>query len=75
LGWDYMKIYRDIYGNDIKDGDTIAMPHTMEEGYEDKIINGYYVTKVFYNKSNDRLETDMGRGFEFAYGVVRLNIR
>ena len=68
-----MKEVKDIYGNIIKEGDIIAMPHVKEPGYENKIINGYYITKVFYNKERDKLVDDNGMGFCFAFGLVKLN--
>jgi intein/homing endonuclease len=68
-----MEIKKDIYGNEIKVGDIIAFPHVKEGEYEDKILNGYYVTKVFYDKDRDRLVDDNGVGFRFAYGIVKLN--
>lgn len=68
-----MKIRKDIYGNEINEGDIIAFPHIKEDGYEDKILNGYYVTKVFYDKKEDRLVDDNGIGFRLAYGIVKLN--
>ena len=67
-----MKEVQDIYNNIIKEGNIIAMPHVIEEGYENKIINGYYITKVFYDKERDILVDDNGYGFRFAYGVVKL---
>ena len=67
-----MKEVKDIYNNIIKKGNIIAMPHVMEKGYENKIINGYYITKVFYNKERDILVDDNGYGFRFAYGLVKL---
>ena len=67
-----MKEVKDIYNNIIKEGNIIAMPHVMEKGYENKIINGYYITKVFYNKERDILVDDNGYGFRFAYGLVKL---
>jgi hypothetical protein len=36
-----MRTEKDIYGNIINEGDIIAMPHVIEEGYENKIVNGY----------------------------------
>jgi len=68
-----MKEVKDVYGNLIKEGDIISMPHVMENGYENKIINGYYVTKVYHNKDRDKLVDDTGCGFNLAYGVVKLN--
>ena len=68
-----MKEVKDIYGNIIKAGDTISMPHVMEDGYENKIVNGYYISKVIYNKERDKLVTECGNGFNLAYGVVKIN--
>ena len=48
------------------------MPHIKEKGYENKIVNRYYITKVFYDKERDILIDDNGYGFRFAYGVVKL---
>lgn len=67
-----MQEIKDIYGNIIKHGDIIAMPHIKEKGYENKIVNRYYITKVFYDKERDILIDDNGYGFRFAYGVVKL---
>ena len=68
-----MKEMKDIYGNVIKAGDIISMPHVMEEGYENKIINGYYITKVYYNEKRDKLVDDNDYGFNLAYGVDKIN--
>lgn len=68
-----MKEIKDIYGNVIKAGDIISMPHVMEEGYENKIINGYYITKVYYNEKRDELVNDNDYCFDLAYGVVKVN--
>jgi len=67
-----MKEVKDIYGNIIKTGDIIAMPHVKEKGYENKIVNGYYISKVYYDKERDILVDDNGYSFRFAYGVVKL---
>ena len=67
-----MKEVKDINGKIIEEGNIIAMPHVIEEGYENKIVNGFYITKVFYNKERDILVDDNGYGFSFAYGVVKL---
>ena len=70
-----MMEYRDMYGNSIIEGDIISMPHVLEKGYEDKILHGYYISRVTYDKNRDKLVTDCGNGFGMAYGVVRLNVR
>lgn len=66
-----MKPYFDIYHNEIKDGDTIRMPHVKEPGcaVDDK---GYYTSKVHYNPLRDRLEDDQNLGFRLAYGVEKV---
>ena len=68
-----MKEIKDINGHIITVGDVIAMPHLIEPGYEDKILHGYYITKVHYDKELDRLVCDNGMGFKLAYGVVKIN--
>ncbi len=68
-----MKDIKDIHGNILKHGDTIAMPHVKEKGYENKIIEGYYITKITYDKNRDELVDDAGFGISFAYGLVKLN--
>ncbi|MCK9577721.1 MAG: hypothetical protein M0R51_17575 [Clostridia bacterium] len=65
-----MKPYYDIHGNEIKDGDTIKMPHVKENGYiTDK--SGYYHSKVHYNSVRDCLVDENNIGFCFAYGVEK----
>jgi hypothetical protein len=68
-----MKEIKDIYGNVIKAGDTISMPHVKEDWYTGKIVNGYYISKVSYDEKRDELVTECGNGFKFAYGVVKIN--
>lgn len=68
-----MEEIKDIYGNVLKDGDIISMPHIMENGYENKIIHGYYITKLKYNVERDCLVTDNDMGIKFAYGIVKIN--
>ena len=78
FGWEkgniYMKEIKDYYGNILKDGDTISMPHIMEDGYKNKIIHGYYITKLKYDPSRDCLVTEDDMGISFAYGIVKINI-
>lgn len=69
-----MKEVKDIYGNILKAGDTISMPHIIENGYENKIIHGYYIAKLRYNAERDCLVTaDDDMGIRLAYGIVKLN--
>jgi len=68
-----MKEIKDIYENILKEGDIISMPHVMENGYEGKIIHGYYITKLKYDKNKDCLITDDNMGISFAYGIVKIN--
>jgi len=68
-----MKEIKDIYGNVLKEGDIISMPHVMEDGYEGKIIHGHYITKLEYNKNRDCLATDDDMGIYFAYGLVKIS--
>lgn len=69
-----MKEIKDIYGNILKENDIISMPHIIKEGYEGKIIHGYYITKLKYNSNRDCLITDDDMGISFAYGIVKINI-
>lgn len=69
-----MKTILDKYGNVIKDGDYICMPHPVDnEYYKNNTVNGYYITQVKYNKEQDRLEGGNGYGISFACGVVKIN--
>ena len=69
-----MRELKDIYGNTIGEGDVISMPHTDQEGFEGKMVNGYYITRLSHNAKRDKLVDDMGMGISFAFGIVKLNV-